>query len=91
LSGDWIEHLKKRHFTESGWKLIVVDLLHQLKKNDRLVVLESGVKIHRPFIAEASLKEETSAASTDQEPHAVSTTMQGSQTRGVGQMPKLSL
>ena len=33
---DWIEHLKKRDFKEGGWELIMVGLLHQLSKNDRL-------------------------------------------------------
>ncbi|KAJ4304368.1 hypothetical protein N0V88_001981 [Collariella sp. IMI 366227] len=33
---DWIEHLRKRDFKEGGWELIMVGLLHQLSKNDRL-------------------------------------------------------
>ncbi|KAK3375073.1 hypothetical protein B0H63DRAFT_265849 [Podospora didyma] len=33
---DWIEHLAKRDFKEGGWQLIMVGLLHQLSKNDRL-------------------------------------------------------
>jgi hypothetical protein len=33
---DWIEHLKKRDFKEGGWEMIMVGLLHQLSKNDRL-------------------------------------------------------
>jgi hypothetical protein len=33
---DWIEHLKKRDFKDGGWELIMVGLLHQLSKNDRL-------------------------------------------------------
>ncbi|KAK4106490.1 glycosyltransferase family 57 protein [Parathielavia hyrcaniae] len=33
---DWIEHLAKRDFKEGGWEMIMVGLLHQLSKNDRL-------------------------------------------------------
>ncbi|KAK4157942.1 hypothetical protein C8A00DRAFT_11243 [Chaetomidium leptoderma] len=33
---DWIEHLAKRDFKEGGWELIMVGLLHQLSKNERL-------------------------------------------------------
>ena len=33
---DWIEQLKKREFKEGGWELIMVGLLNQLSKNDRL-------------------------------------------------------
>ncbi len=33
---DWIEHLSKRNFKEGGWELIMVGLLYQLSKNDRL-------------------------------------------------------
>ncbi|KAL2024404.1 hypothetical protein VTK56DRAFT_8215 [Thermocarpiscus australiensis] len=33
---DWIEHLSKRDFKDGGWELIMVGLLHQLSKNDRL-------------------------------------------------------
>ncbi|KAK3996066.1 hypothetical protein QBC44DRAFT_304859 [Cladorrhinum sp. PSN332] len=33
---DWIEQLKKRNFKDGGWELIMVGLLHQLSKNERL-------------------------------------------------------
>ncbi|KAK3391734.1 hypothetical protein B0T20DRAFT_396372 [Sordaria brevicollis] len=33
---DWIEHLRKRDFKDGGWELIMVGLLHQLSKNERL-------------------------------------------------------
>jgi 3-dehydroquinate synthetase len=33
---DWIEQLKKREFQDGGWELIMVGLLHQLSKNERL-------------------------------------------------------
>ncbi|KAK4190040.1 hypothetical protein QBC35DRAFT_472072 [Podospora australis] len=33
---DWIEQLKKRNFKEGGWEMIMVGLLHQLSKNERL-------------------------------------------------------
>ncbi|KXX78014.1 Imitation switch two complex protein 1 [Madurella mycetomatis] len=33
---DWIEHLMKRDFKDGGWELIMVGLLHQLSKNERL-------------------------------------------------------
>ncbi|KAK4163443.1 hypothetical protein QBC43DRAFT_335383 [Cladorrhinum sp. PSN259] len=33
---DWIEQLKRRNFKDGGWELIMVGLLHQLSKNDRL-------------------------------------------------------
>lgn len=32
---DWIEHLRKRDFTNGGWERIMVGLLHQLSKNER--------------------------------------------------------
>lgn len=32
---DWIEHLRRRDFTNGGWEMIVVGLLHQLSKNPR--------------------------------------------------------
>jgi hypothetical protein len=32
---DWIEQLRKRDFSEGGWQLIMVGLLHQLSKNER--------------------------------------------------------
>ncbi|KAI0023145.1 ATP-utilizing chromatin assembly and remodelling N-terminal-domain-containing protein [Xylariomycetidae sp. FL0641] len=32
---DWIEHLKKRDFSDGGWEMIMVGLLHQLSKNPR--------------------------------------------------------
>ncbi|KAI0976427.1 ATP-utilizing chromatin assembly and remodelling N-terminal-domain-containing protein [Xylaria arbuscula] len=32
---DWIEELKKRHFSNGGWEMIMVGLLHQLSKNPR--------------------------------------------------------
>lgn len=32
---DWIEQLRKREFTDGGWELIMVGLLHQLSKNER--------------------------------------------------------
>lgn len=33
---DWIEQLKKRNFKDGGWELIMVGLLHQLSKNERM-------------------------------------------------------
>ena len=33
---DWIEHLRKRDFKDGGWELIMVGLLHQLSKKERL-------------------------------------------------------
>ncbi|KAK1750792.1 imitation switch two complex protein 1 [Echria macrotheca] len=33
---DWIEHLRKRDFKNGGWELIMVGLLHQLSKSERL-------------------------------------------------------
>ncbi|KAL1842727.1 hypothetical protein VTJ49DRAFT_4365 [Mycothermus thermophilus] len=33
---DWIEHLSKRDFKDGGWEMIMVGLLYQLSKNDRL-------------------------------------------------------
>jgi hypothetical protein len=33
---DWIEQLRKRDFKDGGWQLIMVGLLHQLSKNERL-------------------------------------------------------
>lgn len=33
---DWIEHLRKRNFQHGGWQMIMVGLLHQLSKNERL-------------------------------------------------------
>ncbi|KAK4668153.1 uncharacterized protein QC764_705340 [Podospora pseudoanserina] len=33
---DWIEQLRKRSFKDGGWELIMVGLLHQLSKNERL-------------------------------------------------------
>jgi hypothetical protein len=33
---DWIEHLKKRDFKDGGWQMIMVGLLHQLSKKERL-------------------------------------------------------
>ncbi len=35
-SYDWIEHLRKRDFKDGGWQLIMVGLLHQMSKNERL-------------------------------------------------------
>lgn len=32
---DWIEHLRKRDFTNGGWERIVVGLLHQLSKGEK--------------------------------------------------------
>ncbi|KAH7308188.1 ATP-utilizing chromatin assembly and remodelling N-terminal-domain-containing protein [Stachybotrys elegans] len=32
---DWIEHLRKRDFTNGGWERILVGLFHQLSKNPR--------------------------------------------------------
>lgn len=32
---DWIEHLRKRDFTNGGWERILVGLLHQLSKDER--------------------------------------------------------
>ncbi|KAI1082188.1 ATP-utilizing chromatin assembly and remodelling N-terminal-domain-containing protein [Whalleya microplaca] len=32
---DWVEQLKKREFSDGGWELIMVGLLHQLSKNPR--------------------------------------------------------
>lgn len=32
---DWIDHLRKRDFTNGGWERIVVGLLHQLSKDQR--------------------------------------------------------
>lgn len=32
---DWIDHLKKRHFRDGGWEIIMVGLLHQLSKDER--------------------------------------------------------
>ncbi|KAK4146258.1 uncharacterized protein C8A04DRAFT_9978 [Dichotomopilus funicola] len=33
---DWIEQLSKREFKDGGWEMILVGLLHQLSKNERL-------------------------------------------------------
>ncbi|KAK0621334.1 hypothetical protein B0T17DRAFT_591239 [Bombardia bombarda] len=33
---DWIEHLSKRDFKDGGWELIMVGLLHQLSKKERM-------------------------------------------------------
>ncbi|KAK0375553.1 hypothetical protein CLIM01_07106 [Colletotrichum limetticola] len=33
---DWIEELRKRKFQNGGWERIVVGLLHQLSKNERM-------------------------------------------------------
>ncbi|OBR14264.1 Ddt domain-containing protein [Colletotrichum higginsianum IMI 349063] len=33
---DWIEELRKRNFQDGGWERIMVGLLHQLSKNERL-------------------------------------------------------
>ncbi|OHW93355.1 chromatin assembly protein [Colletotrichum incanum] len=33
---DWIEELRKRNFSNGGWERIMVGLLHQLSKNERL-------------------------------------------------------
>ncbi|KAK3379458.1 hypothetical protein B0T24DRAFT_157168 [Lasiosphaeria ovina] len=33
---DWIEHLRNRDFKDGGWEMIMVGLLHQLSKNERL-------------------------------------------------------
>lgn len=33
---DWIEELRKRNFQNGGWERIIVGLLHQLSKNERL-------------------------------------------------------
>ncbi|GKT88455.1 LOW QUALITY PROTEIN: chromatin assembly protein [Colletotrichum tofieldiae] len=33
---DWIEELRKRNFQNGGWERIMVGLLHQLSKNERL-------------------------------------------------------
>lgn len=32
---DWVDHLRKRDFTNGGWERIMVGLLHQLSKDDR--------------------------------------------------------
>ncbi|KID64924.1 DDT domain-containing protein, partial [Metarhizium hybridum] len=32
---DWIDHLRKRNFSNGGWERIMVGLLHQLSKDDR--------------------------------------------------------
>ncbi|KAM0395678.1 hypothetical protein ACHAO7_005638 [Fusarium culmorum] len=32
---DWIEHLRKRDFSNGGWERILVGLLHQLSENER--------------------------------------------------------
>jgi hypothetical protein len=32
---DWIEHLRKRDFTDGGWERIMVGLFHQLSKDER--------------------------------------------------------
>lgn len=33
---DWIEHLRQRNFQKGGWQRILVGLLHQLSKKERL-------------------------------------------------------
>jgi hypothetical protein len=33
---DWIDQLRKRNFQDGGWQMIMVGLLHQLSKKDRL-------------------------------------------------------
>lgn len=33
---DWIDHLRKRDFKDGGWEMIMVGLLHQLSKSERL-------------------------------------------------------
>ncbi|KAM3532355.1 hypothetical protein NHJ13051_000341 [Beauveria bassiana] len=32
---DWVEHIRKRDFTNGGWERIVVGLLHQLSKGEK--------------------------------------------------------
>ncbi|ROT42759.1 hypothetical protein SODALDRAFT_319365 [Sodiomyces alkalinus F11] len=33
---EWVEHLRKRNFKDGGWQRIMVGLLHQLSKDERL-------------------------------------------------------